>query len=462
MKRIISLLLVVMMCLFSAACGKKDVKTEEEKKKSEAIQLELGKEYETEDIRLSLARVYTDEKALNFNDGEIYVALLFDIVNTTDKSIPCENVLSVETNIRGKKYTETTYEKSESKMAQSTTQQPFSANESARLHVLISVPESEEKITFNIKADGQKFKYDYTMNNDDKQVTPVEFNTKTVVDGVCEFKIIKIEATKELSALMSGNYSYKAESGSMYIDTVFEFTNTSSTEVAGDNVIDVNAKGDSGAEYSKTWIYRENATRTEISYANYESILPLSTAYLHVPVTVPESETSGELEFLIGGEFFSIGFDAAAELSLAQPLNIGDVIGTDKTVKAEIASYEFVDAVYPADTSGYYRYYKVDDENNIYLALRFNITNHSSHDTDISDTISAKAEFADKYVYKGFAVAEDAEKSSLSKNESLKPLETKTGFIIIEVPKSVVSESCRVTLAFDCSEYILSLNNPAA
>ena len=173
---------------------------------------------------------------------------------------------------------------------------------------------------------------------------------------------------------------------------------------------------------------------------------------------VSETETIGTLEFNIGGNFYAFDFDASQKLTTASALNVGNVIGTDNTAKAEFLSYEFVDAVYPSVTNEYYTYsYKVGDTNSTYLALAFNITNYGGSEIVVTDAIYATAKFADKYTYTGFAISETDDKTSLSSYQYLKPLETGKVFFLITVPKTVTSESYEVTVAFDGVEYVLSV-----
>lgn len=457
MKKLISLLLVAIMSFSLVSCGKKAEEQKAEKAKAEPVQLVLGTEYEVEDLKFTLRRVYINESIYGFTAGETYVDMVFDIVNTGGESVDCGEILALEANASGKVCEETFFGIS-SKTNENTEQKAVASGESARLHAAVSVPESEKTVTLKVKAGDEKFTYNYTINNDDKTVTPMAFDTETVVDGVGKFTITKVEATPKITPLMSGS-GYTSSDG-IYIDTVFDFTNTASTEISCDDIAEVTVKGKSGAIYDDCSVFVENKDRTKID--RYENVIPLATVKLHVAAVVQESEAEGELEFKIGGEFFSFSFDTSKETAKTVPLKtVGEVIGSDSTQKAEFVSCEFAEAVYPTNKDGYYSYYKVDDASNTYLALEFNVTNCSNTDKDVDEMLYAKAKFAGKYNYDGFCVSENDDKTSLRAYEQISPLATKRVIFLIEVPKTVMNESYVVDIGFDGTEYRLTVDKTA-
>ena len=458
MKRLIALLLALAMCFSLAACGKKaEEEGETEKKKSSATQLELNKEYEVSGLTFTLTRVYISPQITNYNAGEVYVDMVFDVVNTGSESVDCDAIMSLVAVASGETY-EDTYFGVVADGSEYPSYQPVATGKRTKLHAAVSVPETESSVKLKVKAGKKSFTYEYTMRNDDKLTTPIAFNTKTIVDGVGEFTITKVYATPKISAPMGG-YSYNSSNGNVFVDVVFDFVNTSSVAVISSSIMKMKATGESGAVYTNSNFYAE---KNMTSISSYESINPLSATKLHAAVEVPEAEKKATLEFEIGAMFFTLDFDTATELSNAAALKVGDVIGTDTTAKAELVSCEFTEAVYPTDTSGYHYYYKVDNANETYLALQFNITNYGSTSKDAEDFVFATAEFMDKYNYSGFVVSEDDDKTALGTYNYIKPLATAKVYYLFAVPKTVIEESYAVTVVFDGQEYVLTVDKTAA
>ena len=249
--------------------------------------------------------------------------MIFDIVNNGKNGIPYTEIITLDAMVAGEKCTNVTYIVSDDAEGRDTYEE-LAAGKSAKFIARLEVPTSEKEVSLKIKADGEKYTYKYTIGNDDKSITPVSFNTSFTVGGVGDFTITKLEATPTVRPVMGGSYSYSASSGNVYFDTVFSFTSSAASDISSEDVISATVKTASGTTYDNCFVYVENAGGTNIS--RYENIAPLSTVRLHTTVSVPENETSGEIEFEIGGSFFTISFDASKPMTNATALSIGNTI----------------------------------------------------------------------------------------------------------------------------------------
>lgn len=287
------------------------------------------------------------------------------------------------------------------------------------------------------------------------ETLPLELGTAIQVPDYAELTLVRITTTQEVRATMdNGIYYENRNDGETYVDAVFDVVNQSGSTIPCDELLEASAVGAAGGEYDSVLYCGEKDDMGSISTG--VEIAPLSTGRIHAALSVPESETSLTLYFDINGTRYSCAYNAQTELKLTTPLKTGDVVDSPDYASMEFLGYEFTDAVYPTNTNGYYRYYKVDSSDNTYLALTFRITNYQSTDKDIDTFLSGRAVFMDKYRYNGFVVSENSDGSSLSNYNSIQPLATAKVICLIEVPKSVTQESFTVSLMFDGQEYTLS------
>lgn len=287
------------------------------------------------------------------------------------------------------------------------------------------------------------------------EALPLELGTAVQVPEYAELTLVRVTTTQEVRATMdNGIYYENNNDGEIYVDAVFDVVNHSGRAIPCDELLEASATGSGGEEYDHVLYCGEKDDMGSISTG--VEIAPLSTGRIHAALSVPESETSLTLYFDVNGTRYTCGYDTQAELKLTTPLKVGDVVENADYASMEFLGYEFTEAVYPTNTNGYYRYYKVDNSDNTYLALTFQITNYQSTAKEIDTFLRGRAVFMEKYKYNGFVVSENSDGSSLSNYNDIQPLSTARVICLIEVPKSVAQEAFTVSLMFDGQEYTMS------
>lgn len=135
------------------------------------------------------------------------------------------------------------------------------------------------------------------------------------------------------------------------------------------------------------------------------------------------------------------------------PFAIGDTLEEEDFAKAVLKNIEFTDAVYPS-AADYYYFYEVENPDNTYIALNFDLTNLKESTREVEKFMGVKAIIGDKYTYTGFPVAEEDGGQSLGTYESIDPLTTFNTYYLIEIPKSVTDKSIKIIVNFDGKEYV--------
>ena len=268
---------------------------------------------------------------------------------------------------------------------------------------------------------------------------------KYSVPDYADVSLVSIESTKDITSAMGGG-GFHSDANKTYIDVVFEITNTSTSDINSDDLMVATAKSENGAEYKCDSYLVETCDMTFLSYM--EDITPLSTARLHAAFSVPESEKKFALSFDVNGSRFVYNFDANIPVKKTLDLHIGDAIENTDYATLKFVSADFIKTALPSNTSGYYTYYEPDNEDNVYLALEFKITNYQANSKDVDTFISAKATFMGKYKYTGFVVSEDDDHQGLSSYNLIYPLQTAKVIYLIEVPKTVMDKEFSVDVFF--------------
>jgi len=104
---------------------------------------------------------------------------------------------------------------------------------------------------------------------------------------------------------------------------------------------------------------------------------------------------------------------------------VGETFSTDN-YEITLTSVEWVDEIYPPDTSGYYRYYQ-NEENNTYLLVKGYYKNLWTDFTEPHWATEAKFVFNDKYNIE--AQIEDIQDGKMSSSYAINPMETSEIYI---------------------------------
>lgn len=289
----------------------------------------------------------------------------------------------------------------------------------------------------------------------DVKGTVLELETSYEVPDYTEFTLVSITTTDKVTSSMDGSFYYPSDDGKIYVDVVFDLTNTGTEAIDIDDFMSLTAVNSSGTSYPCGLYCIESDGMTDLD--TWGEITPLASTRFHAAVAVPDSETKLTLDFDIGGSPFTYEYETGQSIKKTIELHPGDVIENENYASMEFLDYEFTEDLLPPNTSGYYRHYQVDDTNSIYLVLKFNVTNYQATSKDIDTFIGVGTTFADKYKYTGFVVQEDEDGRGFSSYDNIDPLTSAKLYYLIEVPKTVMDKSFAVNIVFDKQEYTFSV-----
>ena len=296
----------------------------------------------------------------------------------------------------------------------------------------------------------QKENVDVSSNTEQEKFEEVKLDTEYSVEDFADFIVKKVETTKKVYASMgSGLYYENNNDGETYVDVVLEYTNISTEDQDSEECVVLTAKDESNIEYSSTLYAVENGD----DISRYEKISPLSKVRLHCAVSVPEKTNELTLYLTAGEKVYSYQYTLGEMDANIQELKPGEKLEKEDFASITYLGMEYTDDLLPPNTSGSYTHYPINNKDNTYLVIKFDIANNGSVDRDIEQFIGMKAVYAEKYTYTGFVVKEDDDGSGFDKFASLSPLETGRIYFLIEVPKVVTKESGIIQVVFDGNEY---------
>ena len=121
--------------------------------------------------------------------------------------------------------------------------------------------------------------------------------TYTVKD-YAEFTLIKVVDTQKITSSVEGSFYYdNDEEDQTYVDVVLDLKNLNEDPIACDEVVEVEAKGSSGAKYESAFFLLETDGYSNLS--QYENIDPLSTQRLHCVLDVSTDETTLDITLTV-------------------------------------------------------------------------------------------------------------------------------------------------------------------
>lgn len=152
------------------------------------------------------------------------------------------------------------------------------------------------------------------------------------------------------------------------------------------------------------------------------------------------------------------GSDAKIEESQDKASNLtislGDTInGKDKEVSIE--SVNFSQKVEPPVMKTFYKYYQVENSDNIYLYVVLNCKNISTIDMDASSVANVKVKYNNAYTYNSFSTIPDNTLGFTYSNiTKIKPLTNQQIYYLAEMPKSIAEESTPIEIELTCENNV--------
>lgn len=293
---------------------------------------------------------------------------------------------------------------------------------------------------------------DESGNNDTPKQNELTVGEENTVGETASFKLFKINTTKKIEATMGSNLYYDNDNqGQTYVDVVLDYTNNSEESVNSEDLCVMTATTNSGEIYHASLFAVETNDYTYVS--TYEEIQPLATARVHCAVSVPEDTESVKITLTIDGSKYCYDYTLSKTVKEENPIALGDLIGNEDYATVKFSKVEYTKKLLPSNTSDWYSYHEVDNNDNSFLAVKFEITNYLGNSKEADTFVSVKAKYMDKYTYTGFMVVEDTDQQGFSSYEDIDPLTTRTAYYLIEVPDTVLEKNFELTIAFNAEEY---------
>lgn len=331
MKKLISFLLVSVMCLSLCACGgntSTNSNSDEEnnssanKEESKGAELVLATENNVADYAdFTLFKVSTAKKITasvagdiyfeNKNAGETYIDIILDWTNTSSETISSNDILvATATNANGTEYTNCLYAVETNNATYLSQYENIAPLSTVRLHCAISVPESETELTLKIVVNGKEYTYGYALGEVASSAKEIKVGDTVEEADFATLVFNGIEYTDDLlPSNTSGSYRhYEVDNASnTYLVVKFDITNYMRGDKDCDTFVGVNAVYMDKYTYTGFVVVEDEDGK---GFGSYESIAPLSTRHFYYLIEVPKTVVENEVKLTIsfnGDEYIFTG-----------------------------------------------------------------------------------------------------------------------------------------------------------
>lgn len=286
-----------------------------------------------------------------------------------------------------------------------------------------------------------------------KNATELAIGTLNTVENYAELTLFKVRTTDKITASLDDGLYYENQSpDEVYIDMIFDIKNISAVDIGSNDFMTVKASGADGSEYVCNLYAVETDNYSYVS--QFENIAPLTSIRFHSAISVPKTETELDVVVTVNGEKYSYHYVVGNVERNATALKKGDVIEVEDFATLTFKGIAYTDDLLPSNTNGVYSHYEVDNNDNTYLVVKYDIENLQSSAKKVDTFLGVKAVYMGKYTYTGFVVVEDSDKKGFSSYESIDPLTKRSCYCLIEVPKSVSTEEVELDISFNSQDYI--------
>ena len=350
MKKILTLILVSVMCLSFVACDQtqssnnglnnSDTNSNQDENNTVIVDntpiIKIGEKTATDKCEFFIDYINITNDVVppqpgswyshyEADNGKVYVDLCVAYKNTDASNIGADDTISGKLIYNGK------YEYKGFSMIEEDNRSDFTYSNITSIapltteyvHYLFEVPEevktSNSEIILKMNIGGKEYKIFVREGNGTTTETPSAQPGKTsgsvalkevVVTKNSEFYIDYSDITNDVVPPQPGSWysHYEADDGKVYVDICFAYKNTSGKNVGADDVISAKLKYAGKYEY-KGFSMIEEDNRSDFTYSNITSIAPLTTEYVHYLFEVPEevktSKNAVEITFTIDGNTYT-------------------------------------------------------------------------------------------------------------------------------------------------------------
>lgn len=277
------------------------------------------------------------------------------------------------------------------------------------------------------------------QSQEPKEISDLNF-TDTLGDSV-NFSVYGLETVAQLDGVATinpGLVATPSDPSNEFLDFVINVTNNGSQKL--------NPFADFEATYEIDGNTYDATVETEDGdvVANFNEIQPKSTAYVHIYTEINESQLSGDifLSLTYGSVSNKYKLDKENLVPQIQSLSYGDVITNDNQdiEIAVVKSYKTKKLEPPVKGEYFTSSYTPTDQASTYAIVELSLTNKTSTDLSVNDTVSAIAYVDGTYEYTGFITTLSEDQTNFDSYASISPNTTRMLYSIIEVPDNVIND----------------------
>ena len=302
MKKIISLVLAVFLCISLCACGSlsgKNNPSDEKDAPSNTLMLSVINEVR-EYAKFELFKIETAKKISasfadtiyfeNKNNGETYVDVVLDWTNISTETVNSSDALVLTAvGAGGAKYTANLYAVETNNASYLSQYEGILPLSTVRLHCALSVPENETALTLTLKVNGERYSYAYTMGDLVRDAKPLNPGDTVKAQDIAAIQFVGLEYTDDVlpSDTSSAYRHYTIDNPSnIYLVAKFDLTNYASSEKDADSFFGIKAMYMNQYTYTGFIVVENENGR---GFSAYEDILPLSTRHFYCLIEVPKA-----------------------------------------------------------------------------------------------------------------------------------------------------------------------------
>lgn len=260
----------------------------------------------------------------------------------------------------------------------------------------------------------------------------IKTDSTNVVENVAEYEIKRAFVTTKLESLMGDSLFYEAEAGKEFVVIDADVKNLTSQWVDAETFIKASLDI-GGVTYSAA-----NYVVSEDSIDFYSGIDALETSRMYLAAQVPIGTKAEDMTLIIvcGGKTSTCKVSVSEYEAKKEYITLGEEYSDNSTMTVKFEKVFFTNRLDPSRTDGYHSYYEAENGKK-YLVTKIKVKNLKGSSLSNEDVTGIKCIYDGKYNYDGFICTEAEDGSDLYRYISIEPLDTRTMYYLIEVPKEV-------------------------
>lgn len=333
---------------------------------------------------------------------------------------------------------------------------------------------SEEE-SDNIEEESEAESTEEVVEESTESYVEISIGETVSVSGQYDFCVDSVDFVTTVLPAQPGQFhlKYEAEEGRAYVDCVFLYTNSSTSDIAGNQIVDGVVKYADTFSYIGAKTVLEEEDRSDFMFAMGSTIAVGESRYVHCYLEVPEEvmTSTGKVEVVLtlgeesyrlvareGDDAEALGISPKGEVDTSGSIEVGKVYATE-TAEFSVEYAEFKQKVMAPNSGNFYMYYEADADLT-YLDICIPYKNYGKEAIFASEVFEASLLCEDGTTYEGDSIVEDENRTDLTYSNitEMQPLMQEYIHLLFEVPQSVAeSGSVQVTIKVDDKEYVLEV-----